>query len=93
MGTFHQGKSELHGITVVVDTKGPEIFVGRCDDENEQVVILLDVDVHREGDGGRSKNEYVERAAQFGVWKKHDRMVIERTQVVSVKPLGEITSA
>ena len=33
MGTFHQGKSELHGITVVVDTTGPEIFVGRCDDD------------------------------------------------------------
>ena len=32
MGTFHNDKSELHGITVVVDTKGPKVFVGRCDD-------------------------------------------------------------
>ncbi|MCZ6726673.1 MAG: hypothetical protein O7A98_04885 [Acidobacteria bacterium] len=93
VGTFHQGKSDLHGITVVVDTTGPEIFVGRCDDEDDEVVILLDVDVHRDGDDGRSKREYVERAAQFGVWKKHDRMVIPRAQVVSVKPLGEVTSA
>ena len=93
MTIFHEDRHELHGITVVVDTTGPEIFVGRCDDENEQVVILLDVDVHRDGDGGRSKNEYVERAAQFGVWKKHDRMVIERSQVVSMKPLGEIRTS
>ncbi|MDH3403159.1 MAG: hypothetical protein OES32_16185 [Acidobacteriota bacterium] len=93
MGTFHQGKSALHGITVVVDTTGAEIFVGRCDDEDERSVILLDVDVHREGDGGRSKAEYVARAARVGVWKKHDRVVIPRGQVASVRPLGEVAPA
>ena len=66
MGTFHQGKSELHGITVVVDTSGPAIYVGRCDDMDDSGIILLDADVHEESDGGRSKAEYVERAAQFG---------------------------
>lgn len=90
MGTFHQNKSELHGITVVVDTGGPEIFVGRCDDMDEARVILLDVDVHRDGDGGRSKDEYVQRAAQFGVWKKHNHLVIDRRRVTSVRRLGEI---
>ena len=90
MGTFHQNKSELHGITVVVDTEGPEIFVGRCDDMDDQRVILLDVDVHHDGDGGRSKEEYVRRAAQFGVWKKHDQLVIDRARVTSVRRLGEI---
>lgn len=89
MGTFHQGKSALHGITVVVDTMGPEVFVGRCDDEDDEVVILLDVDVHREGEGGRSKAEYLKRAAQVGVWKKHDRMVIPRAQVSSLHPLAD----
>src|SRR5436189_204339 len=67
MGTFHQGKSELHGITVVVDTTGPEIFVGRCDDEDDRGIFLDDADVHRDGDGGRSKDDYVRRAAQLGV--------------------------
>jgi len=90
VGTFHQNKSELHGITVVVDTTGPEIFVGRCDDEDEDVVILLDADVHRDGDDGRSKAAYLERAAQFGVWKKHDRLVIPRSQVSSLRPLADI---
>ena len=90
MGTFHQNKSELHGITVVVDTDGPEIFVGRCDDMDDQRVILLDVDVHREGDGGSSKEEYVKKAAKFGIWKKHDHLVIDRVRVTSVRRLGEI---
>ena len=49
MGTFHEHTHELHGITVVVDTDGPEIYVGRCHDMDERRVILHDVDVHRDG--------------------------------------------
>ncbi len=90
MGTFHDDKHELHGITVVVDTAGPEIWIGRCDDMDERQVVLLDADVHREGDGGRSKQQYLERAARFGVWKKYDRVRIERDGVVSVRRLGEL---
>jgi len=91
MGTFHQGKSELHGITVVVDTTGPEIFVGRCDDEDERGILLNDADVHREGDGGRSKEEYIRRAAQLGVWKKYDRLLVPRDRIASVRRLGEVS--
>jgi len=90
MGTFHQGKSELHGITVVVDTTGPEIFVGRCDDEDDRGILLNDADVHRDGDGGRSKEEYLQRAAQLGVWKKYDRLLVPRDRIVSVRRLGEV---
>ena len=90
MGTFHQNKSELHGITVVVDTDGPEIFVGRCDDMDDEKVILLDVDVHRDGDGGRTKDEYVQSAAKLGVWKKHDHLVVDRARVTSVRRLGDV---
>lgn len=90
MGTFHQNKSELHGITVVVDTVGPEIVIGRCDDEDDRGIILNDADVHRDGEGGRSKEDYVKRAAQFGIWKKYDRLMIPRENVASVRRLGEI---
>ena len=90
MGTFHQGKHQLHGITVVVDTAGPEVYVGRCDDVLEQGIVLHDVDVHRDGDNGRSKSEYLERAARFGTFKKHDRLVIPRRQATSIRPLGEL---
>ena len=90
MGTFHHDKHELHGITVVVDTKGPEIYVGRCDDMDGERVILVDVDVHRDGENGRSKAEYVKRAAEYGVWKKHDQLVLQRRQVTSVRRLSEL---
>ena len=90
MGTFHHDKSPLHGITVVVDTHGPEVFVGRCDDEDERGIFLHDVDVHRDGDGGRSKADYVKRAAQLGVWKKHDALFVPREKIASVRRLGEV---
>ena len=90
MGTFHDDKHQLHGITVVVDTTGPEVWVGRCDDIDEQGIILLDADRHRDGDEGRSKAEYLERAARFGVWKKFDRVRIEGSAVTSVRRLGEL---
>ena len=90
MGTFHSGKSELHGITVVVDTTGPEVFVGRCDDEDEQGIVLNDADVHRDGDGGRSKEAYLQAASRYGVFAKHGRLFIPRERVASVRRLGEL---
>lgn len=90
MGTFHQGKSELHGITVVADTDGPEVYVGRCDDMDEEKLILLDADVHRAGDGGRSKDDFLAAAARHGVWAKHRRLVLPRHRVTSVRRLGEL---
>ena len=90
MGTFHSDKHELHGITVVVDTVGDEIYIGRCDDMNEQGVLLLDVDVHKDGDEGKTKAEYIERAARFGIWKKYQRLIIPGQSVVSVRRLGDI---
>jgi hypothetical protein len=96
MGTFHHGRSPLHGITVVVGTRGPELYVGRCDDEDERQVVLLDADVHRaapEGEPGGSAPEraaFLRRAAQVGVWGKLRRVVIPRSQVTELRPLGEI---
>jgi len=90
MGTFHEDQHELHGITVVVDTIGDEIYVGRCDDMSEKGILLLDVDVHKDGDDGRTKEEYVRRAAQFGTWKKFPRVAIPGSHVASVRRLGDL---
>lgn len=89
MGTFHQNKHALHGITVVVDTRGEDVLIGRCDDMDEEKIILLDVDVHTDGEGGVSKQAYIERAVKLGAWKKHDQVVVSLADVASVKPLGQ----
>jgi hypothetical protein len=93
MGTFHRGKDPLHGITVVVDTTGPEVYVGRCDDIVGGDVVLLDVDVHRDGEGAVSKQQWVSRAARFGGWKKLDSIVIPKDQVASIRRLGDIEAS
>lgn len=89
MGTFHHDKGELHGITVVVDTKGSKVYVGRCDILIDKHIILNDVDEHEDGFEGKSKQEYIKTAAKFGTWKKHDRLIVPREEISSIKPLGE----
>jgi hypothetical protein len=89
-GVFHHERHELHGITVVVDTRGPQVYVGRCHDLDDHEIVLMDVDVHHEGDGGRSKQDYIRQAAQFGVWRKHATLRIPRSEVTSVSRLGDV---
>ena len=87
--TFHPDRGDLHGITVVVDTDGPELFIGRCDQVLAEGVVLNDAALHRDGEGGRSKGDYLARAAQVGFWKTHDRVVVPTARVVSIRPLAE----
>ncbi len=89
MGTFHDDKGELHGITVVAET-GDRVVVGRCDTIGAGGVVLLDCDQHHEGEGGQSNAEWLQRAARFGVWKKHDRLVLPLAEVTAVTPLGDL---
>lgn len=89
MGTFHQDKGELHGITVVVRTRGPRTYVGRCDSADARVVVLLDADLHEEGQSP-SREEYLKSAARFGVWAKHRRIEIPGADVESITRLGDL---
>jgi hypothetical protein len=93
VGTFHEGKSELHGITVVVDTVSSKVYIGRCWDMDDREIVLVDADEHEEGGGGRSKEEFVREAARVGVWKKHDRLTVPRSQVAWIRPLGEFVAS
>ncbi len=94
MGTFHRHKNELHGITVVVEAASEggvaETFVGRCDDIVNGKVVLLDGDVHREGQEGPSKEEFLRKAARFGVWKKFDHVLVDTARVKSIRRLGDL---
>ena len=93
MGTFHHDKHALHGITVVVETTGPELYIGRCDDIVAQGVILRDADVHREGDSGqagKSRAEFLDHARRFGAWPNLSRVLVPAESVREIRRLGEI---
>ena len=88
MGTFHADKGDLHGITVVVETHGPRVYVGRCDEEKPDGISLLDVDFHDEGESERTRSEYLERAQKFGVFAKEQRLFVPRDEIAEVRRLG-----
>ncbi len=88
MGTFHDTTDPLHGITVVAEA-GDIVYVGRCHARENGTIVLLDVDQHSEGEDGKTNQEYLERAAKFGVWKKHEKLVLSADEVNSLVPLSE----
>ncbi|MDA1195628.1 MAG: hypothetical protein O2894_10645 [Planctomycetota bacterium] len=91
MGTFHHGKGDLHGITVVVDLNDTRVFVGRCDTVLPEGVVLLDADMHDEAaTDAKSKADYLGQARKFGVWKKYDRVLVPTADVASVRPLADL---
>ena len=90
MGTFHDDLGALHGITVVVDTNGPRVVVGRCHEMTEQGILLHDADVHDASEGDVSKEEFVRRAAEVGVWAKHKSFIVPADEVTSVTRLGDV---
>jgi hypothetical protein len=93
LGTFHRGRGELHGMTVVVETTESETYVGRYDQEDAAGILLLDADLHRGEPGETSRAEFLERAARLGVWPKLRRVIVPRERVTAVRRLGEIPAA
>jgi len=88
MGTFHDTADPLHGITVVAEA-GDTVYIGRCHVRENGHIVLLDVDQHTEGQDGKTNRDYLDRAARFGVWKKHDKMTLAAPEVTSLTPLSD----
>ena len=88
--TAHEGHHELHGITVVVETRGPELWVGRCHDIDATGVTLRDADVHRDGESGSARDAWLQRAAAVGVFPRHSRVLIPAGETVSVRRLVDL---
>ncbi len=88
MGTFHDTADPLHGITVVAES-GDTVYVGRCHARENGTILLLDVDQHTNGEDGKTNQEYLTRAARFGVWKKHEKLTLKADDVSGLSPLSD----
>lgn len=86
---FHPSHSELHGITVVVETESERTYVGRYDSEDERGVHMLDVGVH-DRTAAVSKDEYLRKSLQFGVRSDHKHVVVPANQVTRIIRLAEV---
>ena len=78
----------LHGVTVVVDTSGSMLYIGRYHSETEEGILLNDVDA-REHESESAKARYLERSAKYGVFKNADRVRVPHDQVTTVRRLIE----
>lgn len=87
---FHPGHPELHGITVVVETRGGRTYVGRYDSEDDRGVHMLDVGTH-DSAARISKEEYLQRSLKFGVRSEHKHVLVPADQVSRIIRLGELT--
>jgi hypothetical protein len=90
VGTFHDDKGELHGITVVVQMRGARVYVGRCDQQTAEGILMLDVDHHDDGQDGRSTTQYLERAHKFGVFAKAPKLFVPNDEIEAVYRLGAL---
>jgi hypothetical protein len=78
----------LHGMTVVVETPGSRVYLGRYHSADEEAVLLLDAEV-RELDGETSREEFLARSAKLGVFRTTDRVRIPHAEVRSIRRLIE----
>lgn len=82
----------LHGLTVVVETPGNRVYLGRYHSADEDAVLLLDAEV-RELGGETSREEFLARSAKLGVFRTTDRVRIPRAEVRSIRRLIEYRRA
>ena len=79
----------LHGITVVLDTPGPRLYLGRYDFEDDGGIVLRDAEIRDVGEG-ESKEAILTRSARYGIFKNADRVEVPRSEIVSVRRLSEV---
>jgi hypothetical protein len=88
---FHPGHQELHGITVVLETRGSRTYLGRFDSQDQRGVVMHDVGVHDASMGGLSLQEYLARSAKFGIRADHKHLIVPGDQVTSITRFSELT--
>jgi hypothetical protein len=86
---FHPGHAELHGITVVIETRGPLTYVGRYDSADDRGVHLLDAGIH-DAASGTPREEYLQRSVRYGILSQHRHIIVAPDQIVRITRLGDL---
>ena len=85
---LHTDRHELHGITVVLDTRGAATYIGRFDSQDEHGVHLFDVGVFDPAIG--TLDAYLRRSVQFGIRVDRPKLTVATSEVTQVTPLGQL---
>ena len=84
---------ELHGMTVVLETAGPKVYVGRFDQTLGSDYLIHDADIFEEGKDGPSKADYLAKASACGVWVKHKDCLVPTAEVRAIRKLVDYKTA
>jgi hypothetical protein len=85
---LHTDRHELHGVTVVLDTRSDATYIGRFDSQDEHGVHLFEVGVFDPATGTREA--YLRRSAQFGIRVDRPDLTVATSDVARVIPLGQL---
>ena len=87
---FHPGHHELHGITVVLEATGGEVYVGRFDSQDQHGVQMIGVSIYDPTTATHSKAEFLARTNKFGVRIDRPHMLIPNKVVAEITPLSSL---
>jgi hypothetical protein len=87
---FHPGHQELHGVTVVLETRGSKTYVGRFDSEDASGVHLHDVGVHDSAVGSVSKEEFLRRCDKFGIRPEQRDLLVPAGEVGRIQRFVDV---
>lgn len=77
----------MHGITVIIDTPGTVMYVGRFDIEDERGVHLINVAIHDAASDGPPE-EFVARSRRYGVRVTRKHLVVPHAEIGVIRRLG-----
>jgi len=78
------------GETVIFDTQGPLIYIGRLERVTEASLLLSGADVHDTNDSRASKDLYLVETRDLGVRINRTLVVVMRSQIASVSLLRDV---
>jgi len=81
---------EFAGQVVVVDVVGPYVFLGTLAGSDHKYLILTDADAHDLRDTTTTRDLYTLDARRHGINPNRRRVLIDRTQIVSVALLADV---
>ena len=80
----------LIGQQVVVDSKGPFLYIGTLSKVNPNTLLLTNVDVHNTGDSPTTNERYLINALKDGVRVNRQTAYVLSEDIVSVSPLSAV---
>lgn len=88
--TLHQELSSLIGEQVIIDVRGPYIYIGALQEIGEHVFVLNEADVHSCDDSQTTTELYLLVAKKDGVRPNRSTVYVMRSEVLSVSRLADI---